>query len=147
MLRDPQDFIPAFEQALRDHIRANALAPSSYEGSGSDRQKQDEAQRLASYQIGFEGSFGANYVSPRTLCARFLRSLLCVEGIVTKCTARRFSLSSHLDLGSLVHPKLVKSVHYCEATHKIVEKTYRDATSLDGLAPTGFSYPTKVLLA
>lgn len=85
MLRDPQDFIPAFEAALQDYIRVNNLSPSSFGGSGDEQQKEADNRRLSMYRIGFEGSFGANYVSPRTLCARFLRSLLCVEGIVTKC--------------------------------------------------------------
>lgn len=86
MLRDPQDFIPFFEESLRDYINQNNITPSSLQGSADEPQKEQDARRLASYRIGFEGSFGANYVSPRTLCARFLRSLLCVEGIVTKCT-------------------------------------------------------------
>lgn len=86
MLRDPQDFLPFFEESLRDYISQNNIQPSSLEGSADEPQKEQDARRLASYRIGFEGSFGANYVSPRTLCARFLRSLLCVEGIVTKCT-------------------------------------------------------------
>ncbi|KXJ29335.1 Zygotic DNA replication licensing factor mcm3 [Exaiptasia diaphana] len=35
--------------------------------------------------IGFEGSFGAKHVTPRTLSSRFLGTMVCVEGIVTKC--------------------------------------------------------------
>ena len=30
-------------------------------------------------------SFGAKHLTPRTLSARFLGNLVCVEGIVTKC--------------------------------------------------------------
>lgn len=36
--------------------------------------------------LGFEGSFGAKHVTPRTLTSRFIGNLVCVEGIVTKCT-------------------------------------------------------------
>lgn len=46
-------------------------------------------------------------------------------------------------LGSLVHPKVVKSVHYCPATKLSTERTYRDATSIDGL-PTYGLYPRQV---
>ena len=35
--------------------------------------------------VGFEGSFGAKHVTPRSLSARFLGNLVCLEGIVTKC--------------------------------------------------------------
>lgn len=35
--------------------------------------------------IAFEGSFGNKHVTPRTLVSRYLGSLVCVEGIVTKC--------------------------------------------------------------
>jgi len=49
-----------------------------------------------------------------------------VEGIVSKC--------------GLVHPKVVKSVHYCPATSQSQERTYRDVTSIDGLPTTGL-YP------
>jgi DNA replication licensing factor MCM3 len=35
--------------------------------------------------LGFEGSFGAEHVTPRSLTSRFIGNLVCVEGIVTKC--------------------------------------------------------------
>ena len=35
--------------------------------------------------VGFEGSFGSKHVTPRSLSARFLGNLVCLEGIVTKC--------------------------------------------------------------
>lgn len=43
---------------------------------------------------GFDGAFGQNHVSPRGLSSRKLAQLVCVEGIVTKC--------------SLVRPKVVR---------------------------------------
>lgn len=46
-------------------------------------------------------------------------------------------------LGSLVHPKVVKSVHYCPATRKVMERKYTDLTSLEAF-PTSAVYPTKV---
>lgn len=45
---------------------------------------------------GIEGSCGANHVSPQALAARFLGSLGCVEGIVTKCNYFGFKLCCNL---------------------------------------------------
>lgn len=80
------------------------------------------------FYIGFEGSFGSKHVTPRSLSARNLNNLICVEGIVTKC--------------SLVRPKVTKSVHYCPATKKSMERQYSDLTSLEAY-PTSGAYPTK----
>ena len=46
--------------------------------------------------------------------------------------------------GSMVNPKVVKSVHYCPATSKTIERKYSDLTSLESF-PTSAAYPTKVL--
>lgn len=43
---------------------------------------------------------------------------------------------------SLVRPKVVRSVHYCSATKKVIERTYTDLTSFDAV-PTSAVYPTK----
>ncbi|CAH1956081.1 unnamed protein product [Acanthoscelides obtectus] len=80
------------------------------------------------YFIAFEGSFGKNHVTPRTLTSKYLGNLICVEGIVTKC--------------SLVHPKIVRSVHYCPTTNKVIERKYTDLTSFDAF-PSAAVYPTK----
>nr|CAI5845189.1 unnamed protein product [Callosobruchus analis] len=80
------------------------------------------------YFIAFEGSFGKNHVTPRSLTSSYLGHLICVEGIVTKC--------------SLVHPKIVRSVHYCPATNKVIERKYTDLTSFDAF-PSAAVYPTK----
>ncbi|XP_012251118.2 DNA replication licensing factor Mcm3 [Athalia rosae] len=78
--------------------------------------------------IAFEGSFGTKHVTPRTLTSRFLGNLICLEGIVTKCSS--------------VRPKVVRSVHYCPATKTAIERTYTDLTSMDAF-PTPSVYPTK----
>lgn len=78
--------------------------------------------------IGLEGSFGNKHVTPRTLTSRYLGNMVCVEGIVTK--------------SSLVRPKIIRSVHYCPATKKTVERKYTDMTSLDPFPSSGV-YPTK----
>lgn len=80
------------------------------------------------FYVGFEGSFGSKHVTPRSLISKYLGNLVCVEGIVTKC--------------SLIHPKVVRSVHYCPATKKTLERRYTDMTSLEA-KPSGGIYPTK----
>lgn len=44
--------------------------------------------------------------------------------------------------GSLVRPKVVRSVHYCPATKKTLERRYTDLTSYDAF-PSSALYPTK----
>ncbi|CAK9145409.1 unnamed protein product [Ilex paraguariensis] len=78
--------------------------------------------------VGFEGPFVSRRVTPRELLSGFIGSMVCVEGIVTKC--------------SLVRPKVVKSVHFCPSTGKFTAREYRDITSNMGL-PTGSVYPTR----
>ncbi|XP_075221600.1 minichromosome maintenance 3 [Lycorma delicatula] len=103
----------AFQRALKDYI---ANVDIDYGNSHEE------------FFIAFEGSFGNKHVSPRTLTSRFLGNLVCVEGIVTKC--------------SLIRPKVVRSVHYCPVTKKIMERHYTDLTSLEAF-PTSAVYPTK----
>lgn len=47
-------------------------------------------------------------------------------------------------LGSLVRPKVVKSVHFCPTTGSFTTREYRDIASNTGL-PTGSVYPTRVI--
>ncbi|XP_071999895.1 DNA replication licensing factor MCM3 [Engystomops pustulosus] len=103
----------AFQRALKDFV-------ASIDGT--------YAKQYEEFHIGLEGSFGSKHVTPRTLTSRFLGSMVCVEGIVTKC--------------SLVRPKVVRSVHYCPATKKTIERKYTDMTSLDAF-PSSAVYPTK----
>ena len=44
--------------------------------------------------------------------------------------------------GSLIRPKIVRSVHYCPATKKSLERRYTDMTSLEA-TPSSGAYPTK----
>ncbi|XP_048392741.1 DNA replication licensing factor MCM3 [Stegostoma tigrinum] len=103
----------AFQRALKDFV---ASIDATY------------AKQFEDFYIGLEGSFGSNHVSPRTLTSRFLSNVVCVEGIVIKC--------------SLVRPKVVRSVHYCPATKKTIERKYTDMTSLEAF-PSSAVYPTK----
>uniref|UniRef100_A0AAR2IQY9 DNA replication licensing factor MCM3 n=1 Tax=Pygocentrus nattereri TaxID=42514 RepID=A0AAR2IQY9_PYGNA len=103
----------AFQRALKDLV---ASVDATY------------AKQFEEFFIGLEGSFGSKHVTPRTLTSRLLGSMVCVEGIVTKC--------------SLVRPKVVRSVHFCPATKKTLERKYTDMTSLDAF-PSSAIYPTK----
>lgn len=103
----------AFQRALKEFV---ASIDQTYS-------KQHEE-----FFVGFEGSFGAKHVTPRSLTSRFLGNMVCVEGIVTKC--------------SLIRPKVVRSVHYCPVTKKFMERKYTDMTSLEAVPSSGV-YPTK----
>ncbi|CAH2285051.1 maternal DNA replication licensing factor mcm3-like [Pelobates cultripes] len=103
----------AFQRALKELV---ASIDSTY------------AKQFEEFNVGFEGSFGAKHVSPRTLTSVYLGSLVCVEGIVTKC--------------SMVRPKVMRSVHYCPATKKTLERKYTDLTTLEAF-PSSSIYPTK----
>ncbi|XP_041696161.1 MCM3 minichromosome maintenance deficient 3 (S. cerevisiae), like [Coregonus clupeaformis] len=113
LLKDCFSELVAFQRALKDLV---ASIDATY------------AKQFEEFHVGFEGSFGTKHVTPRTLAARYLGNLVCVEGIVTKC--------------SLVRPKITRSVHYCPATKKTLERKYTDLTSLDAF-PSSAIYPTK----
>ncbi|XP_055385003.1 DNA replication licensing factor Mcm3 [Condylostylus longicornis] len=103
----------AFGRALKEYV--SSIQPSY------SKQHDD-------FFIGFEGCFGNRHVTPRSLTSRFLGNLVCVEGIVTKV--------------SLIRPKVVRSVHYCPATKKTMERKYTDLTSFEAV-PSSAVYPTK----
>lgn len=54
-------------------------------------------------------------------------------------------VATSISIGSLVRPKVVKSVHFCPTTEKFTAREYRDITSNVGL-PTGSVYPTRVMM-
>ncbi|KAG1963688.1 DNA replication licensing factor MCM3 [Pimephales promelas] len=113
LLNNAFEELVAFQRALKDLV---ASIDATY------------AKQHEEFFVGLEGSFGSKHVSPRTLTSRLLGSMVCLEGIVTKC--------------SLVRPKVVRSVHYCPATKKTMERKYTDMTSLEAF-PSSAIYPTK----
>lgn len=102
LLRQPVEYMPAFETALMEVIKLVV-----------DEAKHDIKGK--NYRIGLSGSFGENHVSPRTLKAEHLGKMISLEGIITRC--------------SLVRPKMIKSVHYCAETKIFHTREYRDATT------------------
>ncbi|KAG7390813.1 MCM DNA helicase complex subunit [Phytophthora pseudosyringae] len=119
LLRNPAEYVPPFEDAVKDVV----FNMDSMYGS-----KEAEASKDMQFHVGFEGDFGHHNVNPRGLLASYLTQMVCVHGIVTKCSA--------------VRPKVVRSVHYCKETNAILSREYRDNTSITG-APTSSVYPTK----
>lgn len=105
--------IAAFQNALKNMVAANDT---------------DYSKKHEEFHVGFEGSFGSKHVTPRTLTSRHLGGLVCLEGIVTKC--------------SLVRPKVVRTYHFCPATKKTISRRYADMTSYNTM-PTSNAYPTK----
>ncbi|PZC74031.1 hypothetical protein B5X24_HaOG208400 [Helicoverpa armigera] len=103
----------AFQKALKEYV-------SSIDPTYAKEQEE--------FFVAFNGSFGNKHVTPRSLTSRYLGNLICVEGIVTRV--------------SLVRPKVVRSVHYCPATKKVMERKYTDLTSFEAF-PTSAVYPTK----
>lgn len=113
------EYVPPFEAAVKDLV----FNYDSMYGS-----KESESSKDMVFHVGFEGDFGHHNVNPRGLLASYLCQMVCVQGIITKCSA--------------VRPKVVRSVHYCKETNAILSREYRDNTSLSGL-PTSSVYPTK----
>ncbi|XP_030439653.2 DNA replication licensing factor MCM3 homolog 3 [Syzygium oleosum] len=113
ILRNPGEYMQAFSDAVTDLVHR------------IDGKYLKEGETVL---VGFEGPFVSRRVTPRELLSEFIGSMVCVEGIVTKC--------------SLVRPKVVKSVHFCPSTEKFTTREYRDITSNMGL-PTGSVYPTR----
>ncbi|KAJ8545328.1 hypothetical protein K7X08_017911 [Anisodus acutangulus] len=110
--QNPSEYMQPLVDALTDMIRTH-----------NPKYLKEGEQVL----VGFTGPFVSRRVTPRELLSRFIGSMVCIEGIVTKC--------------SLVRPKVVKSVHFCPTTEKFKAREYRDITSNVGL-PTGSVYPT-----
>ena len=105
LLKDGFTNHAALQAALLDVIKEkHQLEVQDHE----DKEKFDEVF------VGLTGSFGYRHVTPRSLNARMLNNMVCVEGIVTRISG--------------VKPKMAKSVHYCEKTKKYQEVQYSDWT-------------------
>ncbi|KAJ2795020.1 MCM DNA helicase complex subunit, partial [Coemansia helicoidea] len=78
LIAEPTDYIPAFEAAATElgaslATRAGlAVDPTGF-----------------SVAVGFRGALGAHHLTPRGLRANLLGKLVCIEGIVTRCSLVR----------------------------------------------------------
>lgn len=68
-MNSPMEHISAFTEALKE------VAKTIQPPENDDRVMY----------VGFKGSFGDHHVNPRTLRAKHLGKLVCLEGIVTRC--------------------------------------------------------------
>uniref|UniRef100_A0A3P8XV59 DNA replication licensing factor MCM3 n=1 Tax=Esox lucius TaxID=8010 RepID=A0A3P8XV59_ESOLU len=83
-------------------------------------------------------------MSRASLACRMSRDILLLScsGLQPLWEPGPDALSLLFPAGSLVRPKVVRSVHYCPATKKTMERKYTDMTSLDAF-PSSAIYPTK----
>lgn len=115
LLSQPAEFLPPITQALKDTALTLRDASSAHIDEHSP------------FYIGFSGTFGSHLLSPRTIDASFLGKLVCVEGIVTRCT--------------IVRPKVARTIHYGAATKEFFARDYRDQTTSFDPMPSTTTYP------
>ncbi|CAK9438343.1 uncharacterized protein LODBEIA_P25670 [Lodderomyces beijingensis] len=121
LLNQPADFLPACERALRDTVL------TIYDPTDSDfPAKFDSTQQ---YYLSFKGAFGSHSVTPRSIDSNYLSKMVSIEGIVTRA--------------SLVRPKVIRSVHYADATGRFYAREYRDQTTSFDAISTPPIYPTE----
>jgi DNA replication licensing factor MCM3 len=111
----PMDCLPAYEAALKTYIDNNS-------------ELDPKLGFFDQYHVSVEGPFGSHRMGPRQVMAANLTQMVCVEGIVIKA--------------SIVRPKIVKSVHYCEVTKAFSQMSYRDGTDFSEAGRTGSVFPT-----
>jgi DNA replication licensing factor MCM3 len=109
MLKDPIKYIPTFEEALFAFVK--------------ELDAKFAGEMKKPIKIAIEGGFGRHHMTPRGLNSGMLGKLVCIEGVVTKAA-----------VGA---PKLIQSIHYCEATGKTLTRDHKDHTALGPLASAG----------
>lgn len=114
LLMRPFDYTLAFNQALKNIVKT---APNV---------RPDQSDDDVPYYCAWAGSFGLHSCNPRTLSSQHLNQMVSIEGIVTRC--------------SLIHPKIIKSVHHSAANDTFYYREYRDQTMTNG-ATTTSAYP------
>ncbi|OWB58031.1 hypothetical protein B5S28_g4021 [[Candida] boidinii] len=122
LLNNPADFLPAAESALKDTIMA---VYDRYEYSHLDFDLDTD------FYLAFRGAFGSHQLTPRSIDSSFLSKMVSIEGIVTRA--------------SLIRPKIIKSVHYCDNTNRFHSREYRDQTTSFNPITTSAIYPTEDL--
>lgn len=109
----------------------NAISEFQSGGGSTNMEKKKASLEESKCKITFEGNLGRNLVTPRGLTSTMVNNLVGVQGIVTRV--------------SLVRPKLVRSVHFCEKTQAVTVKTYNDDYDLTAEKTYGTSnaFPLK----
>jgi len=109
ILDDPSEYLSSLSSAVA--VLAQNSDPKYLSNNGN-------------IKVSLDGNFGSRNISPRELLSSFVEKIVCVSGIVTKCTA--------------VRPKLESITQFCPTTGKFSTRIYRDATALKGI-PTSSS--------
>ncbi|CAG8455206.1 5602_t:CDS:10 [Funneliformis caledonium] len=86
----PNEWIPAFERALKNIIKNLSLSIGL--GNNDEIEKNIEEQN---YYIGFNGTFH-NHVNPRTLKSIHLGKLICIEGITGNFCSKEYHDSTSI---------------------------------------------------
>ncbi|QPG72953.1 hypothetical protein FOA43_000257 [Brettanomyces nanus] len=120
IMNQPADYLPAAETALKDTVMA---IYDPYEFSES------EINADTDFYLGFRGAFGSHQLTPRTINSSYLSKMVSVGGVVTRT--------------SLIRPKIIKSIHYCENTGRFHSREYRDQTTSFNPITTVAIYPTE----
>ena len=107
LLRQPLRFLAPWTEVVTERVQY-----------ATGKKNTSESISLAARtHLGFIGTFGSHQVSPRELRASQLGTMVCVEGVITRC--------------SITRPKVVRSVHWCASTQQHITREYRDSTALD----------------
>ena len=115
IMTTPTNFIPVFDDALAEAIL---------------NEDADFGKRNSCFpRIGFNGVVGSHLVTPRGLTAQIAGHLVCVEGIVSRCSASK--------------PRAKVTCHYVPETGEVRVKEHRDATSIVTDVNAGGGAPTK----
>jgi len=110
LMQRPAEFISSWTKVVVGKVEQLSSQPL--------RQRMTESAISPAPQIhlGFTGNFGSNQLSPRGLRASHLGRLICLEGVVTRC--------------SLSQTKVVRSVHWSATTCKFMTREYSDLSEL-----------------
>lgn len=112
----PTNYLPVFDDALAEAILNEDADFGKRNNNGFPR-------------IGFNGIVGSHLVTPRGLSANIAGHLVCVEGIVSRCSASR--------------PRAKVTTHYVPETGEVRIKEHRDQTSIVTDVNAGGGVPTK----
>jgi len=112
-MRTPSEYIYPCEEALSDVVA---------------QIKSHNVLATEPLHLGFIGCFGSHCVSPRELCSTLLETLVCVRGVVTKC--------------SLVQPQILCSVHHCATSGTFVSRDYQTSRN-DSHTRAGMAGPKR----
>ena len=115
IIHTPTQFLPVFDDALAEAIL---------------NEDADYGKKNASFpRIGFNGLVGSHLVTPRGLTAHVAGHLVCVEGIVSRCSASK--------------PRAKVTCHYVPETGEVRVKEHRDATAIVTDVNAGGGAPAK----